>query len=380
VRLTDRGQVEWTQATPSGNEIEIIVIEKSGFGGKYNLAVKPLNQTGAPLKPTEWKFFDRAMTVSRLWDLYGSFPLINERDGAVYEFLPTRLESNYTFQAASIDAGVSFFLVVRGNAESPPFVIRSGGDNRQTASFSWSFLDGKLVYYDQSGNKQYLFEGFPTRAKLQISVVSTEGGGRIRSSLYETSTLRELELPQFKRIDTEAVMRSLTADYKGFARIDNDLMLYRFRSTKGKSYKIRIEPNAFFDVGIIDPTMRNFEDPTALELTDKTGSGAAEELLIVAKEDFIEFGVIGIRYAKGLVKKENKRIGGEGFLAVSVEDLDGTVPELRETVRVALPNAVVSKELGLEYQPHDPLVIATASRFPPFPNAFDKRILDAIIF
>ena len=378
IRLTKRGQVEWTQTTPLESEIEVIVAEKSGLGGNYRMSVRPLNGTGKALSPIKWDYLSPAMTEQRFVDLFSQYPMINHTESAVYEFLPIRTVNNYTFEATSVDTGLDFSLVVRADRKSPPIVIRAGGGSKRTASFSWSYRDGKLLVANANSGETYRFEGFPTRAKLQISVLNTNGSGRIKGSLTETHTLRDLKLPKARIEPAETVRKAMSAAYEGFADINNDLVLYRFESIKGKSYKIEISPIAFFDTAIVDPSVRNFDQPTALELTDKNGTGAKEVLSITAKEDFIEFGVIGIRYVNGIVKSDNKRIGGEGFYRLQVKDAEGNTPILKESVRVELPNDVVSKELGLTHQPTDPVDVLTASKLPPYPSEIDKKITHAM--
>ncbi len=383
ITQTEGGQVEWTQFAPTQNTMEVIVSDKSGFGGNFRLVVRPLNRIGNSLRPTSFRLLEPTELNSLLEAFLSRLPMISDSVAVVYEFTPVRTVDDYRFEVSAVNPDLNFGLVVKSDKAKPPLFIHAGGTDGRSASFSWTFREGELYINGKKVVPSGEYPGFPVFGKIQVSVVAFGGSGRIKAALSESTTLRNLDVPVPKAESRITVMYALGAAFEGFQFIDNALKVYRFTAEAGKSYKMRIVPQQFLDIAIIDSSKRSDEYPTALELVDKAGAGGPEELEIVANREFVEFGVISVRYAGGVVRPENKRIGGIGHYSYQMSGDDKKPADelellLVDLMEVTLPNEIVSDELGLRFEPWDYYSKRIASDFPPFSVKTDSRILDAL--
>ena len=268
--------------------------------------------------------------------------------------------------------------MVRTEPKRPPLFVQAGGSNTRSASFRWDVVAGQFILPRSGRLREQNRSGFPTRGKVEITIVAYGGIGKLNVSLKDRTTLREISKPEGVVLDRETAMAILGKIYEGFGIVGESFQLYRYEAQKGERYILRVSPERYLDAVILDPSRRNFEAPTALDLIDDEGPGSQETLEITAKENFIEFAVAGARYANGVVAKGNKRLGGTGFYSLGISDSDGKVPKLIDKKTVALPNEFVSKEIGLPYLRWDPFQVELASKHPPIPRLFDRRITEAL--
>ena len=147
-----------------------------------------------------------------------------------------------------------------------------------------------------------------------------------------------MNLPTHKTVPRKSVSFILTAGYENYSLVQSNFRLYRFESEPGETYNVKVSPYHYFDAVIMDPSGRNFENPTALGLVDEAGRSESERLEVTATADFIEFAVAGTRYVNGLVDIDNKRLGGAGYYKLDVTDSEGNRPKLREELELPLPN------------------------------------------
>ncbi|NNE68564.1 MAG: hypothetical protein HKN33_18505 [Pyrinomonadaceae bacterium] len=373
IQETRGGQIEWVQYAPTGDSINVIVVNRSDFGGSFKMSVRVLFNDRPALRPLKWKVLDKNGLDQLLEKSRSKLPLINDDLAATFSIEPSRTIKSFVFGAIALEPGLNFGIIIRFDPDKPPLFLQAGGDYTRAVEFQWKYDNGFLEI-DDSGTK---YRGVAENGKLEISIIGFGGESRV-GVLLQDETFAPLPQPKHLSIPRKDVSSLLSKEYEEFEVAAADLRIYRYEAEVGESYSVQVNPMRFFDPVLLDPSIRNFERPTALRLVDEKGWGKPERLETTATVDFIEFAVVGARYERGAVSVDNKRLGGTGFYSLEVKDSKGNTPKLREKLHVTLPNELVLKELDLLYQPWDPFEKREASKLAPFSVVVDEKVKKAL--
>ena len=171
------GQVEWLQYAPKGRSLNIIVVNKSDFGGSFRMAVRPMFGTQPAVRPIKWQNIDIKTMGQLLAGSRSTLPLIDGELAATYVLEPKRTVKSYSFGAKALAPGLNFALAVRFDPDMPPLFVQAGGIDTRSAEFKWISENG-FVEIDNSGTKYADTRGMG-RSKFRLSDMAVRAGSAL---------------------------------------------------------------------------------------------------------------------------------------------------------------------------------------------------------